>query len=190
MPKPSVKVEKKVLYLLVGVVAGLIGLIVLSGCISGPTVTYDYRISKPYDIKSGVMEMKADTSAILKINNSNGGDLRFRVDKATLTANYEDGKRETIEGRGSAGTVPAGGTYEMELGFRGVPMAFTLVDNPPRFHSMVESYDVNVTYTGQTKILFIWSPEKTEAKNIHIPIKDIPVDDYFSKIGDMVKKAE
>jgi hypothetical protein len=158
-------------------------LVLLSGCLKGPTYTYEYSMSDPYNV-SGVVEMRVNATARVLINNSGGGEMRFKVDKAALTANYEGGGSETVAGFGEGGTVPKEGSYELELTFTGVPVKYALLDNPPRFHPKISSYDVNVTVTGQQLILFIWSPQQESRKDMRIPLRDMPVGEYLASMKD------
>jgi len=172
--------EKRTLLVLVGVIVALIGLVLISGCTIGPDVSYDYAISQPYAIKSGVIEMRVNATAMVLLNNSAGGDLKFNVKRATMSAVMEDGSIETVDAALTGGSVPADGSYVLNLTFNGVPVKYVLLDNPPRFHSLVRYYDVNVTYSGQTKLLILWSPTQTSVKGAHMPIEDMPVGDYFN----------
>jgi hypothetical protein len=164
--------------LLVGVVVGLLGLVALSGCMSGPSVSYSVGVSEPYDVSSGVIEMRFNASAQVQVNNSGGGELRFWVDSATITAVFEDGSSESVSAQPVRGVVPADGVGNLSIEFEGVPARFVMADSPPRMHSMISHYDVNVTSRGQQKVLFFWSPEKTERKDMRIPMDDIPFGDY------------
>jgi hypothetical protein len=174
--------KKKTLYVLVGIVSALIGLVLLEGCMMGPEVTYDYSISQPYAVKSGVIEMRVNATARVTLNNSQGGELKFRIAKATMTAYMEDGSFESVEAQPSDGIVPAGGVADVNVTFNGLPVRYVLLDNPPRFHSLVGYYDVNVTYAGATKIFGFWTPEQSSVKSARIPLDDMPMGDYFSTI--------
>ena len=167
--------------------AALAALVLVCGCLSGPSYSYQYSISDPYDISSGVIEMKVNTTAYVLINNSAGGDLRFTVENATLTANQEDGTTQAIQGYAEGGSVPAGGQYMLNVSFNGVPVRYVMIDSPPRFHSVISSYDVNVTSSGQTKILIFWTPAVESANNMRIPMNDMPVGDYLSKLKEGLK---
>jgi hypothetical protein len=174
-------------HLLSAVVLAFLAIVLLSGCVKGPTYSYDYAVSDPYNITSGVIEMRVNTTAHIKVNNSGGGEIRFTVDRAVLTANYEDGTKETVLGVGEGGTIPSDGTYDMEMAFTGVPVKYALVDNPPRFHPIISSYDVNVTTTGEQLIVVIWSPKQTSQQDMRIPMKDLPVGDYLKAITESLK---
>jgi hypothetical protein len=177
----------KTIHILAAIVTAFLALILLSGCVKGPTYSYDYSISDPYNISSGVIEMRVNTTAHILVNNSGGEEIRFSVDRAVLTANYEDGTKETIIGRGEGGKVPSDGTYEMELAFTGVPVKYVLKDNPPMFHPIISYYDVNVTTTGEQLFLVVWSPKQTSQKDMRIPMKDMPVGEYLKGITESLK---
>jgi hypothetical protein len=177
----------KAIHLLAAVVLAFLALVLLSGCVKGPTYAYDYSVSDPYNVSSGIIEMRVNTTAHIKVNNSGGGEIRFTVDRAVLTANYEDGTKETVFGRGEGGTIPSDGTYEMEMAFTGVPVKYVLKDNPPTFHPIISSYDVNVTTTGEQLFLVIWSPKQTSQKDMRIPMKDLPVGEYLKGIKESLK---
>jgi hypothetical protein len=171
---------------LLGAFIALIALtcvIFLSGCLKGPTYSYEYSLSDPYNV-SGVVEMRVNATANILINNSRGGELKFKVDNASLTAVYEGGARETVDGFGAEGVVPADGTYKLALTFPNVPVKYALVDEPPRFHPLIKYYDINVTTTGQQMIIVVWSPTQTSTKDIRIPLKDMAIGDYLSKVKD------
>jgi len=158
-------------------------LVILAGCIKGPDVTYDYGLSEPYNV-SGVVEMRINATAYITINNSGGGDMRFMVENATLSANFEDGSVESVQGVAQGGDIPAGGSYQLNLSFERVPVKYALADNPARFHPLISSYDINVTSRGQEKILFLWSPWQVSRKDMRIPMKDMPIGDYLAKVKD------
>ncbi len=174
-------------YTLAACILAFLAIALLGGCVKGPSYSVDYSVSDPYEISSGVIEMKVNATAMVRINNSGAGELRFRVDKAVLTGILEDGSSVVVEGRGDGGTVPPDGTYDMELAFEGVPVRYVLKDNPPRFHSIISHYDINVTTTGQQRIIFFWSPEKTSQTDMRVPMNDMPVGEYLRGVKDTFK---
>jgi hypothetical protein len=177
----------KITYLIPGIVLAFLALVLISGCVKGPTYTYDYTVSDPYNVSSGVIEMWVNTTAHIKVNNSGGGKIKFSIDRAMLTANYEDGTKETVMGEGESGEIPSDGLYDMEITFKGIPVKYVLKENPQRFHSLISSYDVNVTTTGEQLILIVWSPKQTSRNDMRIPMKELPVAEYLKGISDSLK---
>jgi hypothetical protein len=161
-------------------------LVLLSGCVTGPDVYYKYEISDPYSV-SGEITARINATAYVDINNSRGGQMRFRLINATMTPVHANGSTETIVGVWDQdGVIPSGGTRRVMITFSSIPIRYALLDNPPRFHPLITHYDVNVTYAGQAKVLVVWTPERVEGKNMRIPLKDMPVGDYFSKLNDVI----
>jgi hypothetical protein len=174
-------------HILSAVVLALVALILLSGCVKGPTFTYEMSISDPYNLSSGIIEMRLNTTANVVINNSGGGEIDFNLLNASLTANFEDGSTQVITGQGKGGIVPADGSYKMELSFYDVPLKYVLLDNPPRFHTLITSYDVNVTIKGRQMLFVVWSPEEVSKKDMRIPMSDMPIGNYLRGLKDSLK---
>jgi hypothetical protein len=179
--------ERRIVYALSAMAFAVLVLLALSGCLKGPTYAYEYAISDPYDISSGVIEMKVNATARILINNSGGGELMYWVSNATLTAYGEDGSKETVAGRAEDGIVPAGGTSDLVLEFIGVPVRYVLLDGPPRFHPLISHYDVNVTTGGRTKLVVFWSPAAEESRSMRIPVGDVPVGEYLGSLKDTIR---
>lgn len=164
----------------VGGVVGLlvVALVLLSGCVKTPGYKVEYRLSDPYNLSSGVIEMRFNATAYVTVNNSESQDIRVSVDDSKLTAYYEDGTSEEVRGSGEEGVViPAGSVRTIALTFTGIPVKYTLVDDPPRFHSLVKYYDVDVVSSGSMRLWFVWSPAKTSTEHRRIPMKDVPLGD-------------
>ncbi|MFH0861444.1 MAG: hypothetical protein V1875_00295 [Candidatus Altiarchaeota archaeon] len=166
-----------------------IGLVLLAGCIKGPTYSYDMSLSDPYNV-SGVVELRVNATANVLINNSGRDELRFKVEQSVLSAAYPDGRVEKVYGNAPEGSVPKDGTYLLKLEFGNIPVKYALVDNPPRFHPLIEYYDVNVTSSGWQKILFVWSPSQRSTKSIRIPLKDMPLQDYLKDVKESLSLEE
>jgi hypothetical protein len=178
---------RRVLLGLGAAVFAILTIVFLGGCLKGPTYTYELEVSEPYNVTSGDIFMRVNATAVVAINNSGGGELRYWVDGASLTANYEDGRTEMIQGFAAEGSVPAGGSGNLVLEFTGVPAKYRMVDSPPRLHSLIGSYDVNVTFSGQTQVFFIWTPAKTDRKDMRIPLGDIEIGGLFDKFKDTLQ---